>query len=86
LTIQKHWIILSSNSRKTGIQEVKRMLGERIRQYIVESGMKIGAVAERAEIPMNTFSAMINGKRRITAEEYFSICAALGLPLEYFAA
>lgn len=62
------------------------MLGERIRKYIIESGMKIGTVAERANIPMNTFSAMINGKRRITAEEYFSICAALNVPIEYFAA
>lgn len=62
------------------------MLGERIRKYIVESGMKLGVVAERADIPMNTFSAMMNGKRRITAEEYFSICAALNVPIEYFAA
>lgn len=60
------------------------MLGMRIRAYIWESGMKLGTVAEKAEIPMNTFSAMMNGKRKITAEEYFRICKILGVPLEKF--
>ncbi len=60
------------------------MLGLKIREYIAESGMKLGAVAEKAEIPMNTFSAMMNGKRKITAEEYFRICRILGVPLEKF--
>lgn len=60
------------------------MLGLKIREYISESGMKLGAVAEKAEIPMNTFSAMMNGKRKITAEEYFRICRILGVPLEKF--
>lgn len=62
------------------------MLCERIKLYIEESGLKFGAIAERVGIPMNTFSAMMNGKRKITAEEYFAICRALGVPLEKFAA
>ena len=62
------------------------MLSERIRAYIEESGVKFGVIAERIGIPMNTFSAMMNGKRKITAEEYFAICRALGVPLEQFAA
>lgn len=60
------------------------MLGMKIKEYIVQTGLKIGVVAERAGIPINTFSAMVNGKRRITAEEYFSICNALNVPLEKF--
>lgn len=62
------------------------MLGIRIREYIVSSGMKLGAVAEKVDIPMNTFSAMMNGKRKITAEEYFAICEALNVPLDMFTA
>ena len=62
------------------------MLYERIREYIEKSGLKFGAVADKVEIPMNTFSAMMNGKRKITAEEYFAICKALNVPLEQFAA
>lgn len=60
------------------------MLYERIRDFIEKSGLKFGVVAERVGIPMNTFSAMMNGKRKITAEEYFSICEALGVPLDKF--
>lgn len=62
------------------------MLSERIRKYIEESGVKFGVIADRIGIPMNTFSAMMNGKRKITAEEYFAICKALNVPLEQFAA
>ena len=62
------------------------MLGAQIREYIIEQGLKLGAVAEKVGIPMNTFSAMMNGKRKITAEEYFAICMALDVPLEKFAA
>lgn len=60
------------------------MLGGKIKEYINRNGMKYGAVAERAEIAQNTFSAMINGKRKITAEEYFMICKALNVPLDTF--
>lgn len=62
------------------------MLGERIKAYILESGMKLCSVADKVNIPMNTFSAMMNGKRKITAEEYFAICKALNVPIEMFAA
>lgn len=62
------------------------MLGAQIREYIVSSGLKLGSIAEKTGIPMNTFSAMMNGKRKITAEEYFAICVALNVPLETFAA
>lgn len=61
------------------------MLGIQIREYIIEQGIKLGAIAAATGIPMNTFSAMMNGKRKITAEEYFAICTALNVPLEKFA-
>lgn len=60
------------------------MLGRCIKEYISSAGMKYGAVADRAEIPQNVFSAIINEKRKITAEEYFSICKALDVPLDQF--
>lgn len=55
------------------------MIGAMIKEYISGLGLKFGAVAERAGIPFNTFSAMLNGKRKITVEEFFSICQALGV-------
>lgn len=60
------------------------MLGKKIKEYIANSGYKISAIAEKAGLPANTFSAMINGKRKITAEEYFAICKALDVRLNYF--
>lgn len=60
------------------------MLGFRIKEYMTQCGLKYGVIADRAGIPLNVFSAIINGKRKITAEEYFSICKALGVPLEQF--
>ena len=60
------------------------MLGEKIKQYIANSGYKFGVIAEKAGVSANVFSAMVNGKRKITAEEYFAICKALGVELEYF--
>ena len=67
------------------MKEVNEVLGGQIREYIIGNGMKLTAVAEKTGIPMNTFSAMMNGKRRITAEEYFAICSVLNVPLETFA-
>ena len=60
------------------------MLGKRIKDYILNRGYKIGSVAHKCHIPFNTFSAMLNGKRSIKAEEYFTICSALNVPLNYF--
>jgi len=60
------------------------MFGARIKEYISQKGLKLGAVANKAGIPLNTFSAMVNGKRKITVEEYVRICAALGVPFEQF--
>lgn len=60
------------------------MFGARIKEYISQKGLKLVAVANKAGIPLNTFSAMVNGKRKITVEEYVRICAALGVPFEQF--
>ena len=60
------------------------MLGKKIKTYILESGLKIGNIASKLDIPFNIFSSMLNGNRSIKAEEYFKICSVLNLPLEYF--
>ena len=62
------------------------MLGLQIKQYMQNVGIKFSVIAEKANNPLTTFSAMINGNRRITAEEYFAICKALDVPLTKFAA
>lgn len=61
------------------------MLGGLIKAYLDENGIKYSFVAEEAGIAANVFSAIINGKRKITAEEYFTICFILKLDAGYFA-
>lgn len=61
-------------------------LADKIKKYILEHGLKIGVVAEKSGISFQTFSAMLNGNRKILAEEYFKICEVLGVPLETFVA
>ena len=75
---------MNTKFSETEIWREIKMLSEKIKKYIANSGYKINAIAERAGLPANTFSAMINGKRKITAEEYFAICKALGVALDYF--
>lgn len=60
------------------------LLGKRIKDYILSSGLKIGVIAQKSGIPFNVFSNMLNGNRKIKAEEYFNICKVLDVPLEKF--
>ncbi len=59
-------------------------LGEQIKSYIESKGLKYAFVAEKAGIRTDSFSLLLNGKRGITAEEYKSICMALGVPVNMF--
>lgn len=60
-------------------------MAQKIKQYIYEHGLELGSIAEKIGISVNTFSAMMNGKRKITAEEYMQICNALNVSLDFFA-
>lgn len=62
------------------------MLGLRIKDFILSNGLKIGVIAQKCDIPFNVFSQMLNGNRKIKAEEYFNICKVLNVPLEKFTA
>lgn len=57
---------------------------EKVRTYIGEKGLKQKAVAQKAEIPNNTFNAILNGKRTMYAEDLRAICLALNVSPELF--
>lgn len=61
------------------------MLGNKIKNYMDENGIKYSFLSSKTGIPMNILSPMLNEKREIKAVEYFSICNALGVSLESFA-
>ena len=61
------------------------MLGRYIKAYIIEKGMKLKTIGEKAGIKRQRFYEILDGKSKIEAVEYFRICKALGVNIEYFA-
>lgn len=60
------------------------MLGKKIKAYLDENGIKYSYLSEKTGISMNILSPLLNEKREVKAEEYFSICEALKVPLTEF--
>lgn len=56
----------------------------KIKKYLEDHGIKQSFIRERLGISASACNAMLNGNRGISAEEYFKICDALGVPLDYF--
>ncbi|QRN86001.1 helix-turn-helix transcriptional regulator [Clostridia bacterium] len=54
------------------------MVFKRISKYLKDQGIKQKAVAEKAGFSEQQFSAMMNGNRKILAEDIADICKALG--------
>ena len=60
------------------------MLGKKIKTYLDKENIKHKDLANMTGYPMPILSAMLNDKRNIKAEEYVSICKALGVSLYKF--
>lgn len=60
------------------------MVGKKIKKYLDENGIKYSFVAEKIGMPMNMFSPLLSGKRKMSAEEYLLICNAIGVDAGYF--
>lgn len=60
------------------------MLGSKIGNYIIENGYSKAEIARKIGMNKNAFTLITNGKRKVTAEEYYKICKALELPLDFF--
>ena len=57
---------------------------EKVRAYIDSQGLKQVAVTQKAGIPKTTFSAIMNGKRTLYADDLRAICLALNVSPELF--
>lgn len=57
---------------------------EKIRAYIHARGLKQVTVAEKAGISQANFSAILNGKRILYADDLKAICIALNVSPEIF--
>ena len=56
----------------------------KIKKYLEDHGIKQAFLQKKLGISVSSCNALINGKRGISAEEYFKICDALGVSLDYF--
>lgn len=52
---------------------------EKIKKYMDDNGIKQNYVAEKSGIPENTLSMILNGKRKLDADESVLIFKALGV-------
>lgn len=57
---------------------------EAVKAYIDEHHMKQISVARAAGISNVTFNAILNGKRKMYAEDLRAICIALDVPADMF--
>ena len=60
------------------------MIGLIIKQYLVENGIKQSFIAEKCGFTNSVVSDICMGNRKVDCIEYYLICKALNLPLEYF--
>ena len=60
------------------------VLNRRIKKFMEERGVKQSFLKEQLGMTASTVNALLNGNRGISAEEYFKICDALKVPLEFF--
>ena len=55
-----------------------------LKEYIVDNGIKQNFVAEKAGMSAELLRRSLDGKRKLQADEFIAICAALSLDLDYF--
>lgn len=57
---------------------------EKIKAYIVDHGIKQTFLAQKIGLTDYAFSDVLSGQRKLNAIEYYKLCQALGVPMEYF--
>ena len=57
---------------------------EKIKKYLKEHGIRQDFIAKKTGIRDQKISMSLNGKRRLSLEEYELICGALEVPVDTF--
>lgn len=60
------------------------MVAKKIYEYILEHGVKMNYVAEKAGISSQTLYKMFKRDSKVDAVTYYKICKTLNVPLETF--
>lgn len=59
-------------------------IGIRIRNYLETHGIKQAWLSKNTHIPQSKLNLSLNGKRKLSFEEYQTICWALGVGVDMF--
>lgn len=59
-------------------------INERLSVYVSENGIKQVYIAQKTGLTPDTISKMLNGNRRILADEFLLICNALNIDPNIF--
>lgn len=62
------------------------MVGQRIKAYLEENGIKQVFLSDKCDIPAMVLSKMLSGEREIRVMEYYKICQALKVDMMTFIA
>lgn len=62
----------------------EHMVGNNIKEYLTENGIKQSFVAEKIGVSTSVMSDICNKDRTIDCVLYYKICKALNVPLEFF--
>lgn len=57
---------------------------QKISKYISENGIKQKYISEKSGIAENVLSMILNGKRKLDADEFIEIILVLGVDANYF--
>ena len=66
------------------MEDLKMQIHQKIKCYLFENGIKQAHLSRKTGIKKNTLNAALNGKRRLYAEEFGTICEALDISSEFF--
>ena len=59
-------------------------VGQKIKIFIDESGISQTFISEKTKIPLPKLNLTLNGKRRMTFEEYELLCGVLNVNTDRF--
>ena len=59
-------------------------INERLSDYVTQNGIKQSYIAQKTGLTADIVSKMLNGNRRILADEFLLICAALKIDPNIF--
>lgn len=60
------------------------MVGILIKRYMQERGIELNLIAKESNIDIAEFSLMLDNKAKINTNQYYKICCALKVNVNYF--